>query len=122
VQSPGVLVLRPDVALHFVNASVAKDQVAAAIESVDPPPLVVVLDLSASTDLDVAATDALVELLTDLRARGIELRLAHARAGVRDRMRQTGFLAQLGEDHVFPSTQQAVDAPLAVGDAAATTP
>jgi high affinity sulfate transporter 1 len=115
VQSPGVLVLRPDVALHFVNASVAKDQVAAAIESVHPPPRVVVLDLAASTDLDVAATDALVELLTDLRARGIELRLAHARAGVRDRMRRTGFLAQLGEDHVFPSTQQAVDAPLGVG-------
>jgi SulP family sulfate permease len=112
VALPGILVLRPDVALHFVNASVAKDQAAAAIARADPPPRAVVLDLSASTDLDVAATDALVELLTDLRSRGIELRLVHARAGVRDRMRRTGFLAELGEDHVFPSTQQALDAPL----------
>jgi hypothetical protein len=32
-------------------------------------------------------------------------------------MRRTGFLAELGEDHVFPSTQQALDAPLpAMGD------
>jgi sulfate permease, SulP family len=110
-QVAGVLVLRPDVALHFVNASVAKDQITAAIAAERPPPSVVVLDLSASTDLDVAATDALVELLTDLRARGIDLRLAHARAGVRDRMEITGFLAALGTDHVFMSTQQAIDAP-----------
>ncbi len=117
VQTPGVLMLRPDVAIHFVNASVAKDQVAAAIASADPQPRAVVLDLSASMDLDVAATDALVELLTDLRTKGIDLRLAHARAGVRDRMRRTGLLAELGEDHVFPSTQQALDAPLpAMGD------
>jgi sulfate permease, SulP family len=112
VALPGVLVLRPDVALHFVNASVAKDEVSKAIASADPPPRAVILDLSASTDLDVAATDALVELLTDLRTKGVELRLAHARAGVRDRMRRTGFLAELGEDHVFMSTQQALDAPL----------
>jgi high affinity sulfate transporter 1 len=110
VQAAGVLVLRSDVALHFVNASVAKDQVTRAITNLDPPPSVVVLDLAASTDLDVAATDALIELLEDLRARGIELRLAHARAGVRDRMRRTGFMAALGEDHLYPSTQQALDA------------
>jgi SulP family sulfate permease len=99
-----------------VNASVAKDQVTRAITNLDPPPSVVVLDLAASTDLDVAATDALVELLEDLRGRGVELRLAHARAGVRDRMRRTGFMAALGEDHLYPSTQQALDAtPAAVG-------
>ncbi len=115
VQAAGVLVLRPDVALHFVNASVAKDQVTRAIASLDPPPRLVVLDLAASTDLDVAATDALVELLADLRAKGVELRLAHAHAGVRDRMRRTGFMAALGEDHLYPSTQQALDAPLAEG-------
>lgn len=119
---PGTLVLRPDVALHFVNASVAKDEVARAIAGADPTPRVVILDLSASTDLDVAATDALVELLADLHARGIELRLAHARAGVRDRMRRTGFLAELGEDHVFMSTQQALDAPVPDHDPAGRDP
>ena len=114
-QVPGVLLLRPDVALYFVNASVAQDQVDAALADADPPPRVIVLDLSASTDLDVAATDSLAELLTDLTAKGIELRLAHPRAGVRDRMRRAGLLAQLGEDHLFMSMQQAIDAPLPAG-------
>jgi MFS superfamily sulfate permease-like transporter len=117
--APGVLVLRPDVALHFVNASVAKDQVIEAIDASDPTPRIVVLDIGATSDLDVAATDALLELLADLDSRDIELRLVHVRASVRDRMVRTGLAARLGQDRMFLSIEQAILAPVGARPAVA---
>jgi MFS superfamily sulfate permease-like transporter len=111
VQTPGVLVLRPDVALHFVNASVAKDQMTAAIDASVPPPRIVILDVGATSDVDIAAIDALLELLAFLHARGIELRLVHVRAGVHDRMRRAGLAEKLGNVPMFLSIEQAMLAP-----------
>jgi SulP family sulfate permease len=50
----------------------------------------------------------LTELLQRLRERGVSLALAQAKGQVRDRMRRTGLMDALGEDHVFLSVGGAV--------------
>ena len=76
---PGFLLVRPNVPLTFVNADVAKDQVMALVRGRPEAPRVVVLDIAATADLDVATTDMLAALHTDLLEAGIELRLAQVR-------------------------------------------
>ena len=70
-----------------------------------------VLDIAATADLDVATTDMLAALHTDLREAGIELRLAQVRGSVRDRMRRTGLMTTIGEDHCFLSDEAAMAVP-----------
>ena len=110
----GFLLVRPNVPLTFVNADVAKDQVMALVRRQRKAPGALVLDIGATADLDVATTDMLAALHTDLREAGIELRLAQVRGSVRDRMRRTGLMATIGEDHCFMSDEAAVARPAAV--------
>jgi SulP family sulfate permease len=110
---PGFLILRPNVPLTFVNADVAKDQVMDLIAARSKPVRALVLDIGATADLDVATTDMLALLFTELDKRGIELRLAQVRGSVRDRMRRTGLMTTIGEDHVFLSNEIAIATPLA---------
>ena len=88
----GFLLVRPNVPLTFVNADVAKDQIMTLVRAQPTQPRALVLDIGATADLDVATTDMLAALLTDLQERGIDLRLAQVRGSVRDRMRRTGLM------------------------------
>jgi MFS superfamily sulfate permease-like transporter len=106
----GFLIVRPNVPLTFVNADVAKDQIVALIRSRGVAPGVLVLDIGATADLDVATTDMLSTLVTNLRGDGIQLRLAQVRSSVRDRMRQTGLIDVIGEERCFYSVEAAVAA------------
>jgi high affinity sulfate transporter 1 len=116
------LIVRPNVALTFVNADVAKDQILALLGSRPAPPRAVVIDISATADLDVAATDMLAALFTDLQRDGIEMRLAQVRGSVRDRMRRTGLMTTLGEGRCYLSTESAVADPLPRNEASADAP
>ena len=108
----GFLMLRPNVPLTFVNADVAKDQVMALVRARPDRPAAIVLDIGATADFDVATTDMLTALHADLHDAGIELRLSQVRGSVRDRMRRTGLMTTIGEDHCFLSDEAAVAAPL----------
>ena len=109
---PGFLMVRPNVPLTFVNADVAKDQIMTLLRGRSGAPAALVLDLGATADLDVATNDMLRALHTDLRESGIELRLAQVRGSVRDRMRRTGLMGIVGEDHCYLSNEVAAAAPL----------
>ena len=115
----GFLLLRPNVPLTFVNADVAKDHVIALVRARAAGTRAVVLDIGATADLDVATTDMLMGLASELAAAGVELRLAQVRGTVRDRMRRTGLVDTIGEERWFLSDELAVAAPL-VGDVART--
>ncbi len=69
-----------------------------------------VLDIGATADLDVATTDMLSTLVTDLRGAGVDLRLAQVRSSARDRMRRTGLIDVIGEERCFYSVEAAVAA------------
>jgi high affinity sulfate transporter 1 len=104
------LIVRPNVPLTFVNADVAKDQIVALVRSRAVATAVLVLDIGATADLDVATTDMLSTLVSNLRGDGIDLRLAQVRSSVRDRMRLTGLIDVVGEERCFYSVEAAVAA------------
>ena len=108
----GFLILRPNVPLTFVNADVAKDHVMAAIAAAPEPPRALILDIGATADLDVATMDMLAALSLELGGVAIDLRLSQVRGSVRDRMRRSGLMTTIGEDHCFLSDEAAVAAPL----------
>jgi high affinity sulfate transporter 1 len=73
--TPGVLVLRLDAPMLFLNAGTLHARIRQAASGQDPRPTVVVLDLSMSMDLDVGSLDVLERLDEQLRHEGLELRL-----------------------------------------------
>jgi MFS superfamily sulfate permease-like transporter len=104
---PGLVIVRLDAPLYFFNANVAKSQILELVAA-SPGSHGVLIDLAATADLDVTTADMLTDLITDLRARGIEVLLAQVKGPVRDRMRKTGLAAELGEDRMYLSIGSAV--------------
>jgi high affinity sulfate transporter 1 len=106
---PGLLILRIDAPLYFFNATVARSQVLERVDQANPRPATVVMDVGASTDLDVTTAEMLGQLAVDLGDRGATLALGQARGRVRDRLERTGLLALIGEDRVHLSMLEAVE-------------
>jgi sulfate permease, SulP family len=111
----GVLVLRVDTPLYYFNAQEATTQILQRVDERDGIHTVAV-DLGATGDLDVTATDLMSELYGELQRRGIVLRLAQIKGIVRDRMRRTGLMAVLGEEQVYPNLAMAVAAATSTRD------
>jgi MFS superfamily sulfate permease-like transporter len=106
---PRLVIVRLDAPLYFFNANVAKGQILDIVAAWEPPPHGVLIDLAATADLDVTTTDMLFELVADLRSRSIEVLVAQVRGTVRDRLRKTGLMDELGEDRVYLSIGSAVN-------------
>jgi sulfate permease, SulP family len=87
---PGVLVVRSDGPLLYANSDAVRERVLAEVAAAARKPDVVVLDLSASSGLDLQAVDALADLAGQLRARGVALRLAEVRAPAAAVLRRAG--------------------------------
>jgi len=105
---PGLLIVRLDAPLYFLNANVAHTQVVEMVAANQPPPTAVIFHLGASTDLDVASLDMLRTLIVELEESDIKVFLAQVRGGVRDRLRKTGIMETVGVHNVYPSVDAAV--------------
>jgi high affinity sulfate transporter 1 len=99
--TPGLLVVRPEQMIFFVNASEIRDAVTAAVTGNDPRPDVVLLDLRLTPDLDVPSADELIELNERLGAIGVQLWLSDLLPSVRDRLRIAGFVDEVGAERLF---------------------
>lgn len=105
---PGLLLLRIDAPLYFFNATVARAQILASVDQVDPVPRTVVIDVGSTTDLDVTTAEMLRQLTVDLADRGTVLALAQARGAMRDRLARTELFGVIGGDHIHLSMSEAV--------------
>jgi SulP family sulfate permease len=107
---PGLLVLRPDTAMLYANASWIRDAVIDQVERAPYPVQVVVLDLDASDEFDITVVETLASLKRDLSQQQVELWLSNLHADARamlERARKTG----IGEpEKVFDTVAQAVAA------------
>ncbi len=83
---PGLLLYRFDAPLFFANARFFADDVESRIAAQPAPVRCVIVTAEPITDIDTSAADTLGELLTDLTARGIELRFAELKGTVHDRL------------------------------------
>jgi high affinity sulfate transporter 1 len=107
---PGVLIVRIDAQLYYANALTVRDRVKAMIAELAAPPRAVIFDSAAWDEIDVTSTDVLQGMVKELHGNGIDVYLAEVHAPVLAYGRQTGLLAAIGEDHVYPTVDAAVRA------------
>jgi sulfate permease, SulP family len=106
---PGLCVIRPDAPLFWVNATQARERVLAVLDQ-RPETWMVVLDLEATNQIDSTSADMLADLLSDLRARGVDLILVRVFYAVRRVLHRAGFEQMLGPDRMWHSISQGVRA------------
>lgn len=105
----GVLVVRLDAPLFWVNVAAIEDRL---LDELDrwPDTRALVLNLEATTRLDTTSADVLTHLLEELRRRDVALYLARVLHPVNSVLLRAGFLARLGDGRVWHSISQAVRA------------
>jgi sulfate permease, SulP family len=91
-RAPGLLAVRPEGRLFFANARRVCDRIAAIAGARQPPPRVVLLDLSAVNDLEVTALERLAELAEALHGRGMALWVAAPSQGPLEMLRRAAEL------------------------------
>jgi high affinity sulfate transporter 1 len=104
---PGILVLRLDAPMFWVTAAPIHDLVLTKVESAFGT-RALVLDMEATNQMDTTSADVLADLLGVLRKRDVDLYLVRVMWPVRMALRRSGFMAELGEDHLWHSISQGV--------------
>ena len=105
---PGLLILRLDAPLFFANANVARSHVLAVLAACDPPPKAILFDIGASYTLDITCLDMLSSLVSELREAQIEILLSNVRGPARDKLRLSGLMDRIGEEHIYLSIDSGV--------------
>ncbi|HSK27828.1 MAG TPA: sulfate permease [Jiangellales bacterium] len=104
---PGILVLRVDSPIFWVNAAPVHDEILAKVDAA-PGIRVLILDLEATNQIDTTSADGLETLHRQLNERGIDLYLVRVMWDVRKTLRRSGTMQLIGEDHVWHSISQGV--------------
>jgi len=105
---PGVLIARVESSLLYFNEASVRDALNARLREAEPRPRLVVLDLSTSPYVDVAAAHMLERLHGELAAQDVSLRLVEARGAVRDLLRAERIDALVGDVSRRTSLDQVV--------------
>lgn len=103
----GLLILRPEGPLFFLNADYVKEQVIALEAQYRPQ--VVVWDMSAVNDIEYSALQALIEGEKNLAALGTSLWLTGLNPGVLEMVRRAGFDEKLGRERMLFNVQAAIE-------------
>src|SRR5512139_453550 len=105
---PGLLIVRPEDRLFFVNAANVSGKLQALTQAADPK--VVLLDCSAIPGFEYTALKMLVEGEERQREQGRELWLAALSPEALEMVQRTPLAARLGRERMFFTVEQAVDA------------
>ena len=95
VAVPGVIAFRPEASLVYINADAVSEAVLARLGDCREIVLVI-CDLSASPNIDLAGSRMLHDLYNELRSRDIPLRIVGAHGNVRDLLRADGLAEKTG--------------------------
>jgi high affinity sulfate transporter 1 len=96
---PGLLIVRPEGRLFFVNAQYVDERIDALVQ--EHKPRVLTLDMSRVPDIEYSALLALQECEKRLSAAGVEVWLAALNPGVLDMARHIGLDRRLGPRLLF---------------------
>ena len=107
-QIPGLVLFRWDAPLFFANAEFFRDKVGQAVAASPTPVRCLVVAAEPVTSIDVTAADLLMDVEAKLQAAGIELCFAEMKDPVKDKLKQFGLFATLGEESFFPTIGEAV--------------
>ena len=108
--APGVLVLRFDVSFYFGNVQFLKDCIVAELDQGSTLTHRIVLDMHGVNALDSSASAMLLDLVEQLEARGVTLRLAAVKVPVQRTIERFEQLASRLRGRLFMTVDKAVDA------------
>jgi len=104
---PGLLIVRPEGRLFFVNAQNVGEQINALLQQYQPR--VLVLDMSRVPDIEYSALQALMEGEKRLTERGIVVWLAALNPGVLEVARHAGLEQRLGRERLLFNARAAIE-------------
>lgn len=107
-QVPGVLAVLFATPLWYANAVHFREEVAAAFRRAEGAPRALVLDTIGMTDLDFTGSRELARVLDACERDHITFGVARAGDTVVASLRRSGLAARIGEDHFYPSVDEAV--------------
>src|SRR3954468_3211941 len=102
----GLLILRPEGRLFFVNAQAVSDRIAALVERHEPR--VLALDLSRVPDIEYSALKMLQERAAGASPQGPTVWLVGLNPGVLEVVRSAGLDGQLGPDRLLFNARAAI--------------
>ena len=105
---PGLLILRLDAPIYYANALTVREKIKKLIEEADPTPRALILDSASQDSLDVTSSDMLIYLVHEMKNKGIEIYVAEVHAPVVEFSQRTELYELIGEDHIFPTVDYAV--------------
>lgn len=106
----GLLVYRLYAPLIFANARYVVGRLRELVDAAEPELRWVILDAQAITDVDVTAAQRFAELHKELKARGIELKIADIPRPFREELNRVGLADQIGNQQFYVSVKKAVEA------------
>jgi SulP family sulfate permease len=106
---PGVLIVRLDAPMYYANALTFRGNVKTMIEEAKTQLRAVLFDAGIQYQLDLTSADTLKKLVKELQSKGISVYFADVRVPVREFSQRTGLLGVIGEDHLFPTVDAAVN-------------
>ena len=105
---PGLLIVRPENGLFFANAAGIREAILVELQSATVPVKAVLLDLGATTDLDVPSADMLDMLHEDLSSRNVRFMLMHIIMPVRRMLELAGVMEKINLQDIFIGPVRAV--------------
>ncbi len=103
----GLLIVRPEGRLFFLNAQNVADQIAALQAKYQPR--VMVLDMSRVPDIEFSALQMMIERDQRAKDQGLLVWLAGLNPEALDMVRRSGLDKQLGRDRMFFNTRTAIE-------------
>jgi high affinity sulfate transporter 1 len=103
----GLLIIRPEGRLFFLNAQTVGDQIWALVS--DKKPRVVVLDMSAVSDVEYSALKMMQDGLNVSRERGVTFWLVGLNPEALEMVRRAGLDAELGRDRLLFDARTAIE-------------
>jgi SulP family sulfate permease len=106
---PGVIIVRVDESLYFVNAQYLDKQLHNIIADY-PDAVYLILVGTAINMIDASALQILTALVEEFKDAGVTIYYAELKARVMDRLKVVHFIEQVGEWRFFDTIHQAVEA------------
>ena len=107
-QIPGLLILRLDGPLFYVNNAVLRRKLGPDLLALDPRPRAVLLDLEATSRLDITSTLMLKEVAELLEQEEVTFLLANVRTPVREMLQATSFFSIFDPSRLYRTVDEAV--------------
>ena len=127
--APGLAIYRFGAGIYYANASRFTEEILELVEDASPSLRWLAVSMASVSDIDFSGSDTVARLVPELQRNGVTLVLADVDDDVRKQLAAYGLIERIGEDRIFASFRDAIDAYLrlppgnaAAGDAAVGAP